>query len=83
MAAIPGHIHDEIILVGCHRDGVCRLLLSLITSQRRSQLGYLEQLIQPAGQCLFMKLFEALGLCSRRAGNLSEQVKWSILITLR
>jgi len=25
MAAIPGHVRDEVIIIGCHRDGVCCL----------------------------------------------------------
>ena len=26
MASIPGHIRDEVVLIGCHRDGIYILL---------------------------------------------------------
>jgi len=28
MASIPGHIRDEVVLIGCHRDGTYVLLRS-------------------------------------------------------
>ena len=31
MAAIPGHVRDEVIIIGCHRDGVYYLTSYVIT----------------------------------------------------
>lgn len=41
MASIPGHIRDEVVVVGCHRDGMCHLASTLhcLTSETAWVLG--------------------------------------------
>lgn len=32
MAAIPGHVRDEVVVIGCHRDGACCCCVLLVFS---------------------------------------------------
>jgi hypothetical protein len=73
MAAIPGHIRDEVVIIGCHRDGECRLT-PCVSFTYVLQPGSWELPIPPVGPSPCMKLFAALEHCSRVDGSLSGQV---------
>ena len=70
MAVIPGHITDEVVVIGNHRDGVSHSKLN--TYQTDEQHGFSAQEIPIPAQRPITRWSEVSVNSSRKAGNHSE-----------
>jgi hypothetical protein len=80
MASIPGHIKNEVVILGCHRDGERHTLpwIGHTDAQNCSQHGLWVLPILLAELSPYTKSFAALVSCLERVGNLCEQVGCTI-----
>jgi hypothetical protein len=74
MAAIPGHIKDEVVVIGCHRDGISHISCFESRAEYFVQHGLWVQQIPQVALCLYTRLLKVSDACSRLAGPLFEQV---------